>query len=337
MHQMVALVISRLLVGLWVVMSWGCQSSDSASPAPVQIEATDNTRQVKQVAITLDDGPIMRFFSHPTQWHRTLVIDSLTNALARYQAPTTLFAIGGLVQGEEPAAQEGAALLRYWMEKGIPIANHTMSHTNFNELSLGQGIDEITEANEVLKPFAQEYNQTLKYFRFPFLAEGQTFEKKDAWNKMIVSLGLTNARVTMSNRDWDFDKRYMDAELAEEWELRYEIGQEYMAHMRETMAFWDSLAVDLTGRNIKHVLLLHANRINRDYLGQILFELSGQGYEFISLEEAYTDPIYSEPDEWFSENGTSFLEHIKQTRLKNAPPPAEADSSGGDDSQGEEP
>lgn len=313
------MVISRLLIGIWVLIGLSCQSSESANPTPIRPVAAEVK---KQVAVTLDDGPIMRFFSHPSQWHRTLVIDSLTNALARYQAPTTLFAIGGLVQDEE-----GAALLRYWMEKGIPIANHTMGHTNFNELTLGQGIDEIVEANDVLQPFAQEFNQTLEYFRFPFLAEGQTFEKKDAWNKMIASLGLTNARVTMSNKDWEFDHRYMEAELAEDWELRYEVGQEYLMHMRETIGFWDSLAVDLTGRNIKHVLLLHANRINRDYLGQILFELQEQGYEFISLKEAYTDPIYQEPDEWFSENGTSFLEHIKQTRLKYMPQPAEADST----------
>lgn len=303
------------------LMIMGCQETETPGSSPVQNAALV---EKKQVAVTLDDGPIMRFYSHPSQWHRTLVIDSLTNALARYNAPTTLFAIGGLVQEEE-----GAALLRYWMDKGIPIANHTMSHANFSELTLGEGIDEIVEANEVLQPFAEEYNQTLAYFRFPFLAEGQTLEKKEAWNGMIRSLGLTNARVTMSNQDWSYDQRYMEAELAEEWEERYEIGQEYLAHMRETIAFWDSLAVDLTGRNIKHVLLLHANRINRDYLGQILGELETQGFEFISLDEAYTDPVYSELDEWASENGTSFLEHIKQTRLKYTPQeePAVEDST----------
>lgn len=265
----------------------------------------------KQIAITFDDAPVVRFYTHPSQWHRKVVIDSLTGALQRFGAPATIFVVGSQVQ--DPEGQE---LLRYWLDKGVQMGNHTMTHRSFNELTFEEGAAEIARTSDVLTPIARAYDRPVRYFRFPFLAEGVTISQKQAWLDYLRSMGLHNARVTISNEDWKFDAAYSEAELAEDWPRRYEIGQAYLQHIRESITFWDSVGQDLAGRNIRHVLLLHANRINRDYLGQILAELRHQGYAFISLDEAYTDPIYKAADEWVSENGTSFLENVKQTRMK---------------------
>lgn len=278
----------------------------------------------KQVAVTFDDAPVMRFYSYPSQWHRLQVVDSLTSTLHRYGVPTTVFAVGTLVE-----SPEGRELMQRWMAAGAHVGNHSMTHRSFNELRDAVGREEIEQTNALLAPFAEAYGRPVRYFRFPFLAEGATEAQKSTWAAYLRAAGLQNARVTISNNDWKYDAAYTEAELAEDWERRYEIGQAYMAHMREAISFWDSVAVDLTGRDIRHVLLLHANRINRDYLPQILDELRRRGFSFISLEEAYADPVYDEQDEWVSENGTSFLENIKQTRLKytspldGAPPGAE--------------
>jgi hypothetical protein len=107
----------------------------------------------------------------------------------------------------------------------------------------------------------------------------------------------------------------MAAEEAENWELRYEIGQEYLAHVKESIQHWDRLAVELYGRNVRHVLMLHANRINRDYLGQILEWLQAEGFGFITIDEAYQDELYAEPITWLGESGVSLLESIKQSRI----------------------
>lgn len=276
----------------------------------------------KQIAITFDDAPVMRFYTHPSQWHRTKLIDSLATTLEAYQVPATIFVVGDLVQ--EP---EGAELLTQWMSRGVQIANHTMSHRSFNGLSVAEGIEEIDRANAILQPVARAYDQQIKYFRFPFLEEGFTSDKKRAWLDHLESRGMKNARVTVSNDDWKYDAEYAEAELAEDWARRYEIGQAYMEHMRESIAHWDSLGQDLTGRNIRHVLLLHANRINRDYLPQILSDLQERGFEFITLDKAYEDPIYRARDEWVSESGASFLENVKQTRMKYLETAAQSEGS----------
>jgi len=263
----------------------------------------------KQIAITFDDAPVMRFYSYPSQWHRHLIVDSLTTVLSRFEAPATIFVIGSLLENPE-----GEELLVRWMEYGVELANHSMNHTSFNDLSYREGVDEIVMAQEVLTPFAEVYGKSVRYFRFPFLEEGTSLERKQAWLQYLEAGGLLPGRITIGNDDWDFDVAYSEAEMAEDWELRYEIGQDYMQHIRESIAYWETVGEELFGRTIRHVLHLHANRINRDYLGQILWELREAGYEFITLDEAYEDPVYREYDLWTSENGTSFLENVRQTR-----------------------
>ena len=294
---MLSVLLVRILLACSVAFGSGCEGGE-AVPGK------------KEIAITFDDAPVMRFYSHPSPWHRQQVVDSLAQVLGRYQVPATVFAVGNQVEHEE-----GAALMRYWMEQGVRLANHTMSHRSFNELGYEEGLAEINQATAVLTPFAAEYGQQIRYFRFPFLEEGATPEQKAQWQRAYQEAGLRNARVTINTDDWKFDEKYTALELEEDWAARYEVGQAYLQHVQEAISFWDSLAVDLYGRNVKHVLMLHANRVNRDYLGAILAHLKEQGFTFISLDEAYQDPLYQEADQWVSEEGTSFLENIKQTRL----------------------
>jgi peptidoglycan/xylan/chitin deacetylase (PgdA/CDA1 family) len=265
----------------------------------------------KRIAITIDDAPVMRPGSYRSQWERTLVIDSLTRAARRHGAPLTVFAIGSQLQDSV-----GMPLLEEWMRRGVELGNHSMTHADFGTLAPEAGIREILDTQALLAPVAARYRKQVRYFRFPLLAEGQSAAQKAAYADALRRAGLTNARVTISNLDWDYDNRYADLELQEDWAARYEVGQAYLQHMRESIAYWDRTARDLTGgRPIAHVLLVHANRVNRDYLGQLLAALKADGYRFVSLDEAYRDPIYREAEHWVSANGVSFLEQVKQTRL----------------------
>ncbi|GAB5519194.1 MAG: hypothetical protein RhofKO_14450 [Rhodothermales bacterium] len=293
-------IISAIITVLTLFI--GCGEKQTAD-APVD-------RGPKEITVTLDDAPLMRYYTHPSPWHRTLVVDSLMNAVQRFSAPTTVFAIGNTVN--EPG---GRQLLDLFLQRGAMLGNHTMSHPNFAEISQDQARMEITGAQAVLEPIAQGYGQQVRYFRFPQLSEGASIEQRNQYQQMLAANDLTNARVTISTDDWRYDAEYTELELAGEWEERYEVGQRYMQHIRDSIALWERTADELTGRNIRHVMLLHANRINRDYLGQILAELQAAGYTFISLDRAYQDPIYQQEATWTSPNGTSFLEHLKQSQL----------------------
>ncbi len=279
--------------------------------ANVSCSGSASTETLKKaVAVTFDDAPVMHMERYPSQWHRRLVIDSLTAALERYEAPFTVFAIG-----KQVSDSAGTDLLGYWAEKGAAIGNHGFNHVSLADMSIERAREEVNSTDIMIREALGDSDLLGPYFRFPFLEEGKTSVTRDSLNMVLETEKLTNSRVTISTDDWTFEQDYVSAEEAEDWPLRYEIGQRYLQHVRESIDHWDALADELYHRPIRHVLMLHANRINRDYLGQILGYLNENGFSFIDLDEAYKDPLYIEPITWASSTGISFLEFVKQSRL----------------------
>ncbi|MFT4605587.1 MAG: peptidoglycan/xylan/chitin deacetylase (PgdA/CDA1 family) [Rhodothermales bacterium] len=261
------------------------------------------------IAITIDDAPVTKPLSYSDNWERTVVTDSLTGALVRHGAPATVFAIGSDLESADLAM-----LVRNWTAADFLMANHSMSHLSFNQLTRESGVLEIGQAQAVLSRVAPA-DQRSRYFRFPFLEEGSSLNDRAFWYGVLDSMALVAAPVTITTDDWRFDNDYAEAEKAKDWDRRYRIGQEYVAHVRESIRHWDDLGGQLYGRNVRHILMLHANRINRDYLGVILDGLAEDGFAFISLPTALQDELYSETISWIGPSGVSILESIKQSRL----------------------
>lgn len=246
---------------------------------------------VRTIAVTVDDGPLTRFFQHPSAWHRQQVVGGLIEALTAHAAPATLFVIGEKVDGNE----EAIALLQDWLDAGVEPGNHTYSHVSFERRQTLQFLDDIDRLQELLVPLARAAGHRVRYFRAPYLQDGRTAARQTALARHLERRGLRNAPVTIALEDWRFNDAYEAAERADEWEERYEIGHAYFRHAVETVGYFERLAEQLEGRPVAHVLLVHANTINRDYLGPILEHLTERGYRFVTLDEAYTDPIYSRP------------------------------------------
>jgi hypothetical protein len=56
--------------------------------------------------------------------------------------------------------------------------------------------------------------------------------------------------------------------------------------------------------------LLHVNALARDHLSEVLRKLVTQGWQFISLEKALSDPMYALPDRYLGRCGCSWLAHM---------------------------
>jgi peptidoglycan/xylan/chitin deacetylase (PgdA/CDA1 family) len=263
----------------------------------------------RRIAVTLDDAPLVKPLSYANNWERESTVDSLISTLSSRHVPSTVFVIGSDLQDAT-----SSALLRRWTDSGARVANHSLTHRSFKELPRAEGVREMAQAQALLSRIADP-ESIERYFRFPFLEEGRTLSDRDDWMLVLDSLALSPARVSIVTDDWRFDNRYASAEASADWELRYEIGQQYMEHVKNAINHWDGVARTLFGRNVQHVLMLHANRINRDYLGQILDLLASEGFEFIPLEQAYQDPLYRESTSWMGPSGVSVLETIKQSRM----------------------
>jgi hypothetical protein len=71
--------------------------------------------------------------------------------------------------------------------------------------------------------------------------------------------------------------------------------------------YFERQSMELFGREVPQILLLHANALNADCLPALLAQLKNRGYAFISLEEALKDPAYALPDGYFGRAGISWL------------------------------
>jgi hypothetical protein len=65
-------------------------------------------------------------------------------------------------------------------------------------------------------------------------------------------------------------------------------------------------------------LLLHANQLEADHIGELIEVIRKRGYRFITLEDALSDQAYSLPDTYVGEEGTDWLDHWAITGGKPA-------------------
>lgn len=282
----------------------------------------------KVVAITYDDGPIVS----PFTWNlpgpdgaaptieqanraRVAVIDTIMAGLIRYKAPMTLFVVGNYLKPEHGANAD--ELMRRWRDYGVELASHTMSHRDLNTLTLEEATAEIEQDDDLIRPYLNLYKQPLTYFRFPLLSEGETLERRDQHYEVLRRNGLKNAVVSISNQDYTYGTAYAEAELKGDRAAMQRIAAEYLTHIKDAIDYWEAAGIEYAGRPVRQVMLLHVNRINRDYGDDILAYFKQKGYRFITLRQAYADPLYSEPDCFVSSNGVSWIEHVRQTRSRN--------------------
>ena len=117
---------------------------------------------------------------------------------------------------------------------------------------------------------------------------------------------------------------------AEDTETRKQesVGADYLRYMDEVFAFDEKVSRDLLGREVRQVLLLHANALNADLFGRLADALQGRGYRFITLEEALKDEAYRRPDTYVGPWGFSWLHHWEVTEgRKRSPSPDPPDWS----------
>jgi hypothetical protein len=96
--------------------------------------------------------------------------------------------------------------------------------------------------------------------------------------------------------------------------------------MQAAFARAEQLALDLFGRAIPHVVVLHANSLNADHFGALAAMLKQRGYRFISLDDALRDSAYASPLGLSGFEGESWLENwSRQVGLRPSQQPAVPD------------
>ncbi len=206
--------------------------------------------------------------------------------------------------GETEARTE---LLRWWVEAGLELGNHTYSHTAVTAAPLARVQEEVIRGEPATRALLQERGMRLRWFRHPQLHTGATPAVREAYARFLAGRGYTVAPVTLDNQEWVFARAYHDARARGDTAALRCVGEAYVPYMEETFAYFERLSRELFGREIPQVLLLHANELNADHFGALAAAMRRRGYRFVTLEEALADPAYRSEDGYVGPRGPSWL------------------------------
>lgn len=248
--------------------------------------------QDERVVITIDDLPCANCVEGT--WDQ--VTDDLLRTLQTHHVPAIGFVNEGKLYRKEVLDSARYKLLGRWLDAGMDLGNHTWSHLGATNASLEAYRMEVIKGGTLLRPLMLEHGRTLRCFRHPFLQTGATPQRRDSLNTMLTQLGYTIAPVTFDNDEYIYAYCYEHAHRAGNDTLMQLLSKDYLEYMARVTLFHEAQARDFFGRDIPHILLIHANALNAARLDALLTWFEQQGYRFISLDEALKDECYTRPE-----------------------------------------
>jgi peptidoglycan/xylan/chitin deacetylase (PgdA/CDA1 family) len=264
-------------------------------------------QQRAEVAITVDDLPVHGDL--PSNTTRAEIAKRMIETFKAKGVP----GLYGFVNAKNIGGdQEKADVLATWANSGLALGNHTYSHSDLNTSSVQAFEDEIVANESVLQGLmgARDWH----WFRYPFLHEGDTLEKRRAVRKYLADHGYKIAQVTLDFGDYAWNNPYARCVAKQDAQAIEWLKSSYLNTAKEDIALDRKLSVMLFGRDIKYVLLLHIGALDSIMLPDLLDLFKKQGFDFISLEEAQKDPAYqSDPDAALLHGGT-FLEQLTEAK-----------------------
>jgi peptidoglycan/xylan/chitin deacetylase (PgdA/CDA1 family) len=273
------------------------------------------TQAQKTVAITIDDLPtVSKVYTSPSG--RLLLTQKLLSHCTTFQVPAFGFVIGNSLLTNARADSNQTRLLKLWLDAGLELGNHTLAHKDYNLISFEESKADVLGGESIVKSLVLQRGKKFRYFRHPYLRKGDTQAKKDSLERFLKQRGYLEAPVTIDNSDWQFSSAYDNALLLGDTALAAQVGKQYVQYMLDCTAYYEAQSDSLFNRQISHILLMHANTINSDFLGKLLAGLKERGYTFVSLDKALTDGAYQSVDHFYGKGGISWMHRWALTRGK---------------------
>lgn len=237
----------------------------------------------KRIALSFDDAPRNRgaFFT-PDQRTEKLIAGLRLGGVRQ----AVFFVNPGFLANTDGAG--GEARLDAYVAAGHVLGNHSWNHPHLNAMTAGEYLANIDKADAWLRPRAG----FRPWFRFPFLDEGGDDKaKRDAVRAGLKARGLSNGYVTAEASDWNMETLTINAVKAGKPLDMDALKLLYVESHVEAANYYDGLAIKVWGRSPIHVMLLHETDLAALYIPDLVAALKADGWEIVTADEAFADPI----------------------------------------------
>jgi peptidoglycan/xylan/chitin deacetylase (PgdA/CDA1 family) len=263
----------------------------------------------REIAVTFDDLPAASTQRDIRTWKE--ITSSLLKTISSNRIPVIGFVNENKLLVDGQRDENRVELLRMWIKAGLELGNHTFSHRSLNSAPLEEFESDVIRGEQTIQSLLAEHGKKIRYFRHPFLQTGRSLEIKNQFESFLTARGYTIAPVTI---DWIFARAYDNARDAGDQQEAKNVGDAYVPYMERKIDYWEHQSIALFGREIKQVLLIHANSINADHFGEMVRMLRKRGYRFITLDEALKDSAYGSADTFTGTGGISWIHRWAITR-----------------------
>lgn len=240
----------------------------------------------QQIAITWDDLPAHSAL--PEGETRVDIGHKLIAAMKDAKMPPVYGFVNGVQLEREPAS---APMLTDWRNAGLMLGNHTWSHMNLNTMDFFDWEADLVKNEPILAKYAPDADW--HWLRYPFLAEGDTPEKRAEVRKFLAARGYRIAAVTMSFGDYMWNEPYARCVAKNDTASIAQLESTYLQAAADDADFRRAMSKTLYAHDIPYVLLMHIGAFDARMLPRLLKLYRDKGFSFVTLQDAEDDPFYA--------------------------------------------
>lgn len=250
--------------------------------------------EVKRIAFSFDDGPrAAGAFLNPAQRPQMLISalkEGGVNGAVFFINPARITANNGY-----------DASIAAYAKAGHVVGNHTANHVTLSKISAEKFLADVDLAERYLK----QQKSYRPWLRFPHLDEGgRDKAKRDAVRAGLKKRGIGHGYVTADGWDWYMEGMTIKSARAKKPMNMAALRALYIETHVESAESADRLARRILGRSPVHMLLLHETDLAALYVGDLAKALTAKGWEIVSADEAYADPMAEKMPDVDYANGT---------------------------------
>jgi peptidoglycan/xylan/chitin deacetylase (PgdA/CDA1 family) len=264
----------------------------------------------RPLLISVDDLPVAGGDLHTDPAERERIANGLLAVLAKHHVHAVGLVIWGTVKSDADRA-----ILRRWLASGHELGNHSASHLDLTKTAADAYLADVEAGRAGLADFlGHEGGAKMRFFRYPFLDEGDTAAKLDAVRAALDRSGQRSLPVTIDDQDWDFEKPWVEARRKGDRRAMADVGDEYQEALHFEIRDQEAKGDRILGRTAPQILLLHANEVGAAQWDHLFTWLEARGYRFAAADEVLADPAFAEAPRYVGPSGFGLWDRLAALR-----------------------